>query len=73
MGMNYDEVVGDGGRGGRRREQNQMSKAAGGWYYFAIVKVSPSSLSVALLSPSLPPSLSPVSCEANPGPKWEQR
>lgn len=41
MGMNYDEVVGDGGRGERGREENQMSKAAGGWYYFAIVKSLP--------------------------------
>lgn len=60
MGMNYDEVVGDEGRGKRGRKGKQMTKAAGGWYYFSIVKVTPSPFlfSFALLSPFLTPSFS---------------
>lgn len=60
MGMNYDEVVGDEGRGKRERKGKHMTEAAGGWYYFAIVTVtpSPSLFSFALLSPFLSPSFS---------------
>lgn len=56
--MNYDEVAGD--EEGEKKEK-EMRQAAGGWCYFAIVKISPSPFSVR------------VSCEAKPGPKWEQR